>query len=153
MSVNELDYKEGAADFLNALSMLGKKIGVATTTTKKQYSIYEELNQKMIKQAPLKKLVDAAVLCEDVTRKKPDPEAYLKVMQLLGAKPNECIVFEDSLNGVMAAKTAGIEVCSVYDESAKTEQDIISKIADYKVSSFAELVKMLGLDKDQNQPQ
>ena len=153
LSVNELDYKLGAADFLNAIAELGKKIGVATTTTRKQYSIYEDLNEKMIKQAPLKKLVDAVVLCEDVTRKKPDPEAYLKVMQMLGAKPEQCLVFEDSLNGIMAAKTAGIEVCSVYDDSARSEQDIIAKIADYKVESFAELVKILGLDKAQNQPQ
>lgn len=153
LSVYELDFKNGAPEFLNVLKMLGKKIGVATTTTRKQYSIYEDLNQKMIKQAPLKKIVDAVVLCEDVTRKKPDPEAYLKVMQMLGAKPEECIVFEDSLNGVMAAKTAGIEVCSVYDESARNEQDVIAKIADYKVESFSELVKTLGFDKPQGQPE
>lgn len=149
LSVNELDFKEGAADFLNALKLLGKKIAVASTTTKKQYSIYENLNQNMIKKAPLKKLVDSVVLCEDVVRKKPDPEAYVLAMQKLGAKPEECIVFEDSLNGVMAAKTAGIEVCSVYDASAHNEQDIIEKIADYKVESFAELVKILGLTMDQ----
>ena len=153
LSVNELDYKLGAADFLNILKDLGKKIGVATTTTRKQYRIYEDLNERMIKQAPLKKLVDAVVLCEDVTRKKPDPEAYLLVMKKLGAKPEECLVFEDSLNGVMAAKTAGIEVCSVYDASAKSEQDIIAKIADYKVASFEEFIKILGLDKPQGQPQ
>ena len=138
---------------LKLLKELGKKIGVATTTTRKQYSIYEDLNTKMIKQAPLKKLVDEAVLCEDVTRKKPDPEAYLLVMKKLGARPEECLVFEDSLNGVMAAKTAGIEVCSVYDESARSEQDIIAKIADYKVESFEEFIKILGLDKSQSQPQ
>ena len=153
LSINELDYKKGAADFLNVLKELGKKIGVATTTTTRQYNIYEEQNQKMIKQAPLKKLVNAAVLCEDVTRKKPDPEAYLLAMQKLGAKPEECIVFEDSLNGVMSAKNAGIEVCAVYDESAANEQDVIEKIADYKVESFEEIIKILGLDKPQGQPQ
>lgn len=69
LSVNELDYKPGAADFLNLLYEFGKKIGVATTTTIIQYNIYEELNKKMIKKAPLKKLVAAVVLCEDVIRK------------------------------------------------------------------------------------
>ena len=153
LSTYELDFKEGAAEFLNALKLIGKKIGVASTTTKKQYSIYENSNQKMIKKAPLKTMVEVLVLCEDVTRKKPDPEAYVLAMQKLGAKPEECIVFEDSLNGVMAAKTAGIEVCCVYDPSAHNEHDIIDKIADYKVDSFATLVKILGLDKPQSQPQ
>ena len=153
LSINEIDYKKGAADFLKYVSELGKKIGVATTTTRAQYNIYEEKNQKMIKAAPLKKFVDVAVLCDDVIRKKPDPEAYLLVMKKLGAKPEDCIVFEDSLNGILAAKNAGIEVCAVYDDSAKNEQEIIDKIADYKFESFEELIKILRLDKNQNQPQ
>ena len=153
LSVNELDYKKGAGEFLLALKDLGKMIGVASTTTKAQYNIYEEFNQNMISKAPLKNLVNAAVLCEDVSKKKPDPEAYLLVMQKLGAKPDECLVFEDSFNGVIAAKNAGIEVCSVYDEWAENEQDLIDKIADYKVKSFDELMKILELDKEQSQPQ
>ncbi len=145
LSVNELDFKDGAAEFIVALKELGKKIAVASTTTKKQYRIYEDLNQKMIKKAPLKKIVDEVVLCEDVTRKKPAPEAYLLVMKRLGAKPEECIVFEDSLNGVLAAKQAGLEVVAVYDDSAKNEQELIGKIADYRVESFDEMIKALGI--------
>lgn len=147
LSVYELDFKPGAGEFLNIIKQLGKKVGIATTTMKRQYDIYENQNQRMIKKAPLKKLVDAAVLCEDVTRKKPDPEAYLFVMQKLGAKLEECIVFEDSLNGVISAKDAGIEVCAVYDDSAANEQDLIAKIADYKVESFDELIKALKLEE------
>lgn len=152
LSINELDFKPGADAFLNLIKLLGKKVGVATTTIRRQYDIYENQNKKIMKKASLKKLVDAVVLCEDVTRKKPDPEAYLLAMAKLGAKPEECIVFEDSLNGILSAKDAGIEVCAVYDESAANEQDVIDKIADYKVESFEELIKILGLDKAQNQP-
>lgn len=143
ISIYELDYKSGADKFLNLISEQGKKIAVATTTTYSQYDIYENKNQNLIKKAPFKKLIDVAVLCEDVKRKKPDPEAYLLAMKKLGAKPEECIVFEDSLNGVISAKDAGIEVCAIFDESAKSEQEIIEKIADYKIASFDELVKIL----------
>lgn len=153
LSINELDYKAGADEFLKLVKLLGKKVGVATTTVKRQYDIYENQNAKMMKKAPLKKFVDAVVLCEDVQRKKPDPEAYLLVMEKLGAKPHECIVFEDSLNGIISAKDAGIDVVAVYDESAQNEQDVIDKIADYKVESFSELIKILGFDKPQNQPE
>ncbi len=153
ISINELDYKPGAAKLLNILAEMGKKLGVATTTTTRQYSIYQNDNKHLIRQAPLKKLIDVAVLCEDVERKKPDPECYLKVMQAFHAKPEECIVFEDSLNGVISAKEAGIDVVAVYDASAENEQDLISKIADYKVETFDEFIKLLGLDKQQAQPQ
>jgi beta-phosphoglucomutase family hydrolase len=43
-----------------------------------------------------------------VTRKKPDPEIYLHTCNLLGVKPSECAVFEDSEPGVAAAKAAGM---------------------------------------------
>ena len=52
----------------------------------------------------------AIVTGEDVERKKPDPEAYLIVLQRLGLRAEECIAFEDSRNGVLAARGAGLRV-------------------------------------------
>ena len=97
--------------------------------------------------ANLNKIADVIVACEDVVNKKPSPEAYLQAVQKLGAKPEECIVFEDSINGVIAAKEAGLEVCAVFDRTALAEQELIDKIADYKVYSFDELIKALGLER------
>lgn len=147
ISTNELDFKPGAAEFLNAIKSLGKKIGIATTTTRRQLDIYSEKNSKMSAQAPLKKLADAIVACEDVKRKKPDPEAYLKAVELLGAKKEDCIVFEDSLSGAIAAKEAGLELVVVYDDSAKGEQHYLERLADYKVESFDELIKALSFEQ------
>jgi len=51
----------------------------------------------------------AAVLCrEDVKKVKPAPDLFLEACRRLGAAPSEAVVFEDSLNGVMAARAAGI---------------------------------------------
>lgn len=149
ISENELDYKAGADEFLQALKDLDKKIGVVTTTTKRQYDIYENRNKNLINKASLKDLVDQKVLCEDVQRKKPDPEAYLKVITLFGCKPEECVVFEDSFNGVIAAKTAGMEVVAVYDKSAENEEELIEKVADYKIDSFDEIIKALCLENEE----
>lgn len=44
---------------------------------------------------------------EDVARGKPDPEIYLQAAARLGRPPAECVVFEDSLPGVLAARGAG----------------------------------------------
>jgi HAD superfamily hydrolase (TIGR01509 family) len=50
-----------------------------------------------------------AILCrEDVSRTKPDPELYLKALERLAVTPSEAIAFEDSANGIRAAKDAGI---------------------------------------------
>lgn len=146
LSINEVDFKPGAGEFLQIVKQLGKKIGIATTTTKRQLEIYSSQNKNMPRKASINKIADAVVACEDVINKKPSPEAYLKTIEKLGAKPEECIVFEDSINGVISAKEAGLEVCAVFDKTAAGEQDLIDKLADYKVYSFDELIKVLGLE-------
>jgi HAD superfamily hydrolase (TIGR01509 family) len=50
---------------------------------------------------------DVLVTSEDFTKHKPDPEPYTIAMRKLGASPEQCLVFEDSKNGVKAAKSAG----------------------------------------------
>jgi beta-phosphoglucomutase-like phosphatase (HAD superfamily) len=64
-----------------------------------------------------------------VSKKKPDPEIYLMALKKTGLKPEECIVVEDSRNGVLAAKAAGVHVVAttnVYTEKENLSQaDII----------------------------
>lgn len=60
------------------------------------------------------------IICsEDVApgRTKPNPDLYLKTLQTLGIRADEAIVFEDSLNGVRAAKAAGIFVVAVPNQA------------------------------------
>jgi beta-phosphoglucomutase family hydrolase len=61
------------------------------------------------------------VAAEDVRRGKPDPEVYLKAAQGLGAPPADCLVFEDSLVGVHAAREAGMRVIGVATAHADDE--------------------------------
>jgi beta-phosphoglucomutase len=48
-----------------------------------------------------------------VKKGKPDPEGYLLAADLLGVDPSRCVVFEDSVNGVMAAVAAGMRVVGI----------------------------------------
>ena len=57
--------------------------------------------------------LDLIVTAEDVERGKPDPEMYLVAAQRLGVLPEECVVLEDSVNGVRAALAAGTNVVAV----------------------------------------
>jgi beta-phosphoglucomutase-like phosphatase (HAD superfamily) len=48
-----------------------------------------------------------------VERPKPDPEIYLKTAALLGVPPDQCLVFEDSETGAIAARAAGMKVVGI----------------------------------------
>ena len=62
------------------------------------------------------------VLAGDVVRsKKPDPEIYLLALEKSGFEPDACIVFEDSSNGVKAAKAAGMNVVATVNEYTRDE--------------------------------
>jgi beta-phosphoglucomutase len=55
----------------------------------------------------------AVVTGDDVTRGKPDPEVFLKAAARLGADPGRCVVFEDAVAGVQAAKAGGMHCVAV----------------------------------------
>jgi sugar-phosphatase len=73
----------------------------------------------------------------EVTRGKPDPEAYLITAQRLGVAPADCVVFEDSEIGVAAAKAAGAYCIAVRNPDAQQRQDLSA--ADAVLESFEEL--------------
>ncbi|SDR25286.1 HAD family hydrolase [Thermostaphylospora chromogena] len=56
---------------------------------------------------------DHVVTGDDVVRTKPDPEPYLMAARLAGVAPEDCVVLEDSPNGVAAATAAGCKVVAV----------------------------------------
>jgi len=58
---------------------------------------------------------------DEIEQGKPHPEIYLKTCKKLGLDPGECIVLEDSLNGVLAGKGAGCYVIAVPSEYTKQE--------------------------------
>jgi mannitol-1-/sugar-/sorbitol-6-phosphatase len=53
------------------------------------------------------------VTSDDVSQGKPDPEGYLKAADRLGVKPENCLVIEDAIAGVKAARAAGMQVIAV----------------------------------------
>ena len=62
------------------------------------------------------------VLAGDVVKhKKPDPEIYLLALEKTGLDPGACLVFEDSSNGVKAAKGAGMHVVATVNEYTRDE--------------------------------
>ncbi len=77
----------------------------------------------------------AIVDATQFTRGKPDPEIYLKTAARIGAEPEQCIVFEDSLAGIMAAKAAGMSVIAITTTHPREELGS----ADYVIDDFTQV--------------
>lgn len=77
--------------------------------------------------------------CE-VNRGKPAPDVYLKAAQKLGVKPEECLVFEDIVAGIMAGKNAGMRVCAVEDGYSMFQKEEKRQTADYYITTYEEVI-------------
>jgi beta-phosphoglucomutase len=68
---------------------------------------------------------DAVIDGNKVSRAKPDPEVFLKGAEAVKTNPNECIVFEDALAGIEAAKNAGMIAVGVGDSNILVGADTV----------------------------
>lgn len=83
----------------------------------------------------------ASVTAADVTHPKPDPEPYRLAAERLGAAPERCLVIEDSLSGVRAARAAGCRVAAL---TTSMERPQLEEAGAHLVAeSFAELAERL----------
>jgi len=64
---------------------------------------------------------DALIDGQQIIHKKPDPEIYLKTASMLGVKPDECLVVEDAVNGIEAARAAGMKCLAVTNSFERNE--------------------------------
>lgn len=78
----------------------------------------------------LSQYFDLILTAEDVHAGKPDPKIYLTAAEKIGVRSEECLVFEDSLLGVQAAKNAGMPVVSLLSSSPEEWLDKADLIVD-----------------------
>ncbi len=74
---------------------------------------YRQEALHVLKSLDLEQYLDEVLTREDVQNAKPDPEIYLLAAQRLDVQPQDCLVLEDSLNGVRAGVAAGMNVIAV----------------------------------------
>lgn len=98
------EYCPGAEKLLHRLHSQGVRTAIVTSSKKdKMANVWSQLPE-------LRKLVDAVVDADSVTRSKPDPQGYLLGADAVGVLPSQCVVVEDSIQGIMAGKRAGCKV-------------------------------------------
>ena len=82
-------------------------------------------------------MFDAILTSEDFAASKPDPDCYLRAARRLGARPEECVVFEDSFNGLRSGRAAGMTVVGLATTNAA---DAIRPLCDHVVGDYTALL-------------
>ena len=122
----------GAETFTRELHGLGVPMAIGTSTETPLFGLKTGRHTEWFS-------IFSTIVCGDhprVVRGKPAPDIFLVAAEQLGARPDECVVIEDSPNGVAAAIAAGMRVVGFPDphmDRARYAQ------ADFIVGSFAEL--------------
>jgi pseudouridine-5'-monophosphatase len=114
----------GARRFVESLHARAVPLAVATSSEAPLYRL-KTAHHSWFEQF-------AVIVCGDdprITRLKPAPDVFLVTAQLLGVSPERCLVFEDSLAGVSAARAAGMQVIALpdpaMDKSRYAEADLV----------------------------
>ncbi len=112
------------------------KTGLATSSSLR-------LMTTVLKKLNLESYFDAALSAEQLRFGKPHPEVFINCASAVGVLPTECLVIEDSVNGVIAGKAARMIVVAVPDPDHVMRKEFV--IADYQLPNM-EVV--LGLFKN-----
>jgi sugar-phosphatase len=104
----------GAAELVREVAASGSPIGLVTSSMR-------WWAEERLVDVGVRDLMDTIVSAEDVTIGKPDPAGFLLAAERLGVSPADCVVFEDSLAGVAAAKAAGMRCVGVTTSHAGEE--------------------------------
>lgn len=128
IEAGKLPLRTGVKRLMHEALDKGLIIGVCTTANIR--------SANAIAKGMLKDIDFEFVLAGDiVSKKKPDPEIYLLALEKTGLKPEECIVIEDSRNGMLAAMKAGLFI--VATTNIYTENEDLSE-ADIVVTSLGD---------------
>lgn len=121
-NLNENSLLNGAKQYLTKLHNDG--ILIALGSASKNAPL-------ILKKTGIEDMFDAIVDGNSVSKAKPDPEIFLKGAELLGLKPEDCTVFEDSQAGIEAARAGGFSVVAVDKYNALSNADhYITQLAD-----------------------
>ncbi len=130
---HKVPLKNNAGKFLKLLKENNYKIGIATSN-----SIV--LAKAALQSNNIYHLFDSIITGDLKINGKPAPDVYLKTAEKLNVLPNECLVFEDVLTGVMAGKSAGMKVCTIYDKFSDSSIEALTEISDYYIHDYIEII-------------
>lgn len=132
--------RPGVKDYLKGAKELNLKVGLASSSN------YDWVSNHL-KRLNLFDYFECIKTADDVKIVKPDPALYNEAAKCLDLNPNECLVFEDSANGALAAKRAGMSCVIIPNEvtSAMKFCEVehrLDSMADVSLEELLELVSI-----------
>jgi beta-phosphoglucomutase len=106
----------GALTFLEACRAAGLKTALGSASKN---------SMTILNKVGIAHLFDTIVDGNHVSAPKPDPEVFLKGAEALGVAPAECVVFEDAIAGVQAAKNGGMKAVGIGSPETLSKADLV----------------------------
>jgi len=126
---------EGTVDLLNSLHNR-VKIALATMSNR-------EVVNKLLSEKRVRKYFEVVITADEVLQPKPNPEVFLECAKKLKCLPEKCVVIEDSVFGVKAAKKAKMK-CIVIPSGTYSIEELGDQKPDLIVNSINEKEKILN---------
>lgn len=141
-----MDYRfyPGALNFISDLKQHGVRCAVVTSSNQPK--------MRAVRRAipNFDTIFDRVLTAEDFTASKPAPDCYLQGAEVFGCTTDECVVFEDAINGLQAGMAAEIFTIGL---PTSNPREVIQGRSDYVIDSFAGLTydrlsEIVGSHKD-----
>jgi len=131
--VKEIPVMPGLIDLLEKLQQKKYPMAVASSS-------FPEIIKLILERTGIRKYFQVVVSSQEAGKSKPEPDVFLLAARKLKVMPNDCLVVEDSKNGIKAAQAAGMS-CVAYQSPGVDPQS--QKEADAVVKNYAQLEMML----------
>ena len=126
---NEVPLKDGAAQFMDRCITEGKKLGIASSNS-------TELIEQVLYSHGIRDKFISIKSGTQVLKGKPAPDIYLTVAKELEVEPGRCLVFEDLVDGIKAARNAGMTVVAVSDDYSRHSDDLKKELSDAYIEDY-----------------
>ena len=122
-------YIAGAEEYLRELRSKGIRTALVTSSNEPKMRNVRRAHEGF------DDFFDAIVTAEKITHSKPHPECFLKAAEMLGVEPKDCVVFEDSFNGLAAGRAAEMTVVGL---ATTNPREAIADKADIIIDNFCD---------------
>lgn len=124
-------YVPNLPSFVRSLRKKDIKVAIVTSSNR------EKMESVYLRHPELKDLFDEILTAEDFAASKPSPDCYLKAAARFEVKPEECVVFEDSLNGVKSGHASGARVIGL---ATSNPVEVLQPFCDEVIPNFKEFM-------------
>lgn len=132
-ALDQIPLMPGIREVLEELYQKGIPLAVASSS-------FHEIIELILERTGLRSYFQQVVSSKEAGKSKPEPDVFLLAASRLGVAPTDCLVVEDSFNGIKAAKAAGMRCIAFAGPGANPEAQ---KQADEHISHFDQLIDLL----------